>query len=309
VIGMAISLSWRRGAPILMMGLFCAQISSAANSDKPALTFHADADEVHLTFAAADQNDHGVATLRAADVVVIDRDIVVRKFQSFARSDWTRLQLAILADSSESVAPQFRQELASILEMISQTDGVPEENLSVFGFRDSKPSLICTGNCRRSHAAEQLPAARSGELTPLFDSIIFATDFLAQNNDPQTKKVLIIFSDGIDTVSCISLADAIEAALRASVEIDALDLRGSVAEGTAVLNRLTSTTGGRYFPPQTDPLRVVNVILDGFRASYEITYRLPTRYPGFHAIRLMPSHKLNLQFRSRSGYYYPNEIR
>jgi VWFA-related protein len=306
---MAISLSWRRAGRILVLGLLSVQISLAAEPDKPAFTFHADADEVRLTFSAADQNDHGVATLRATDVVVIDRDIVVRQFQSFARSDWTRLQIAILADSSESAAPQFRQELASILEVISQTEGIPEENLSLFGFHDSKPSLICAGDCRTSHAVGRLPAARAGQLTPLFDSIIFATDSLAQHNGPQIKKVLIIFSDGIDTVSRNSLADAIEAALRAGVEIYALDLRASVTQGAAVLNRLTATTGGRYFPPQTGAIHVVNVILDGFHASYEITYKLPARYPGFHSIRLVPSHNLNLQFRSRSGYYYPNEIR
>jgi VWFA-related protein len=291
------------------MGLLCAQVSRAADPGKPAFTFHADAEEVHLTFAATDQNDHGVATLRPADVVVIDRDIVVRQFQSFRRSDWTRLQIAILADSSESAASHFRQELANVVEVISHTEGIPEESLSVFGFRNSKPSLICAGDCRTSHAADRLPIARAGQLTPLFDSIIFSIDFLTQHDDPQAKKALIIFSDGIDTISRNSLADAIEAALRAGVEIDAVDLRGSVAEGAAVLNRLTATTGGRYFPPQTDALRVVNVILDGFHASYEITYHLPTRYPGFHTIRLAPSHNLNLQFRSRSGYYYPNEIR
>lgn len=306
---MAISLSWRRAGRILVLGLLSIQISTAAEPDKPAFTFHADADEVHLTFSAADQNDHGVATLRAADVVVIDRDIVVRQFRSFARSDWTRLQIAILADSSESAAPHFRQELARIIEVISQTEGIPEENLSLFGFHDSQPSLICAGNCRTSHAVERLPAAHAGQLTPLFDSIIFATDFLAQHNDPQAKKVLLIFSDGIDTISRNSLADALEAALRAGVEIYALDLRASDRQGAAVLNRLTFTTGGRYFPPQTDAIHVVNVILDGFHASYEITYRLPTRYPGFHTIRLVPSHNLNLQFRSRSGYYYPNETR
>lgn len=306
--GMAISVSWRWVVPVVAMVLLCVQISSAADPDKPAFTFHADADEVHLTFAATDQNDHGVATLRPADVVVIDRDIVVRQFQSFKRADFTWLQIAIVVDSSESVVPQFRRELSKIVELVSQTEGIPEENLSLVGFRDSGPSLICAGDCRTTRGVERLPVAGAGKLTPLFDSIMFATDFLAQRKDPHTKRILIILSDGIDTLSRNSLSDAIEAALRAGVEIDALDVRGS-PEGVAALHRLTATTGGRYFPPQTGPTHAVNAILDAFRANYEITYRLPSRYPGFHSIRLAPSHNLNLQFRSRSGYYYPNETR
>lgn len=83
---MAISLSWRRAGQIVVIGVLFTQISAAADPDKPAFTFHAGADEVHLTFSATDLNDHGVATLRDADVVVIDRDIVVRRFQSFARA-------------------------------------------------------------------------------------------------------------------------------------------------------------------------------------------------------------------------------
>lgn len=309
MIGMATSFPWRTAGPILILALLWAQISPAAGPDKPGFTFRADADEVRLTFAATDQNGHGIATLRAADVVVIDGDVVVRQFRSFMRSDWTRLQIAILADSSESAAPQFRQELASILEVISQTGGIPEENLSVFGFRGSEPSLICAGDCRTSHGAERLPVARAGQLTPLFDSIVFVTDFLAQNHDPQGKKVLLIFSDGIDTVSRNSLPDATEAALRAGVEIDVVDIRSSAAGHAAVLNRLTASTGGRYFPPETKAVQVMNEILEGLHASYEVIYRLPSHHPGFHTIRLVASHNLNLHFRSRSGYYYPNQIR
>jgi hypothetical protein len=68
-----------------------------------------------------DQNNRGVATLQASDFAVVDKDVIVRNFQSFTRTDWTKLQIAILVDGSESVRPRFRQEIADILELMSQT--------------------------------------------------------------------------------------------------------------------------------------------------------------------------------------------
>lgn len=290
------------------MVLFCVGFSPAAEPEKLVPSFRSEANEIALTFSATDQNDHGVATLQADDVVVIDRDIVVRQFQRFSRSNWTRLQIAILADSSESVRPQFRQELARVVELVSQTEGIPEQSVSVFGFRDSQPRLICAEDCRTSLADAQIPESQAGRLTPLFDSIVFAADFLAQHDDAAgTEKVLIIFSDGVDTVSRHPLADALETALRAGITIDAVDL-GRNVEGTIVLNRLSAATGGRYFPAGTDAGHVLAAVFDNFHASYEIQYRLPSHISGFHSVRILATHNRNLQFRSRSGYYYPNEM-
>ncbi len=306
---MARTVSCRGAWPLVSVLLLGAGISPGVDADQPAFTFRAHTDEVRLTFAATDQNDHGVATLQASDFVVVDRDIIVRQFQSFTRCDWTKLEIAILADNSESVTPQFRQEVANIVDLISQTGGVPEENLSLFGFHDAHPALVCAGDCRSSHAADRLPASRAAQLTPLFDSIVFATDFLAQHGDAKTGKALIIFSDGIDTISENTLGGAIESSLRNGVEIYAVDLHPAPSPGAPFLFRLAMATGGRYFPAPFKVAHVLNLILDGFRATYEVDYRLPSHKPGFHSLRIVPTHNLNLEFRSRSGYYYPNEIR
>ncbi len=119
-----------------------------------------------------DQNNHGVATLQPNDFAVVDKDVIVHNFQSFTRSDWTKLEIAILIDVSESVTPRFRQEIADVLNLVSQTPGIPDENLAMFSFHGLQPALLCAGDCRASRAAEQLPARRAGALTPLFDTIV-----------------------------------------------------------------------------------------------------------------------------------------
>ena len=163
-------------------------MSRAAAGDPPEYTYRTNVNEVRLTFAAMDQNNHGVATLQASDFAVVDKDIIVRTFQSFTRSDWTKLEIAIVVDGSESVTPRFRREMADVLELVSQTAGVPDENLSIFSFHASQPALLCARDCRATHAADTLPAGHAGGLTPLFDTIAFAADYLAHTETPTLRR-------------------------------------------------------------------------------------------------------------------------
>jgi VWFA-related protein len=297
--------------PLIAVLVFLAGIAPAVAGDPPEYTDRTNANEVRLNFSAMDRNNHGVATLQASDFAVVDKEVIVRNFQSFTRSDWTKLEIAILVDGSESVTPHFRQELADVLNLVSQTAGIPDENLSMFSFHGVQPVLLCTGNCRTAGTAERLPAGRAGSLTPLFDSIVFASDFLSQHGDAHAQKVLIVFSDGADTISRNSLRDAVEASLRNEVQVDCIDLNHpfTSSPGVTVLQEIASASGGHYFPPPNGAADAINVILEGFQASYTVSYRLPNRAYGFHAVQILPTHNLNLQFRSRSGYYYPDRIR
>ena len=277
--------------------------------DFPEVTYRTHANEVRLTFSASDQNHHGVATLQAADFAVVDKELVVRNFQSFTRSDVTKLDIAILIDGSESLAPSFRRETSNLVELLAQTAGVPEENLSVF-FVGSKPALLCAASCRGWNAAEHLPAPHAGELTPLFDTIIYASNYLAQHAERDAQKILIVLSDGQDTASLNSFRDARDSALHNALKIYSIDLNHDLSsQGSSVLFHLAGATGGSYFAGPNATTRATDGILEDFKASYVITYKLPSNDSGFHDLRIVPTHNLNLQFRSRSGYYYPDNSR
>lgn len=119
--------------------LLCLGISPAIPGDPAEYTNRTDATEVRLNFSATDQNHQGVTTLQASDFAVVDQNVIVRKFLSFSRSTWTSLEVAILVDTSESVGPRFRQEIAQITDLISQRAAIPEESLSIFTFHVLKP--------------------------------------------------------------------------------------------------------------------------------------------------------------------------
>lgn len=303
---MARRIPWQAAWGLLPILLLRTLLCSAADGDESEFTFHAGSNEVRLSFSASDQNNRAVATLQTSDFVVVDRDVIVRNFQSFARTDWTKVDVALLIDSSASVTPRFRQEISSVLQFLA-TSGIPQQNLSLFSFHDGKPALLCPEACPAAQALDHLQV---GGLTPLFDTIRLASRYLSQHADPNTERVLIVFSDGDDTISRTSLADVIETAARSEIKIYAIDLGRSVASnGAAILYKLAGETGGRYFPARTGVRRTLDALFNDFQATYTVTYRLPTHDAGFHAVQILPASNVNLHFRSRSGYYFPSQLR
>ena len=294
------------------LGIAC--LAFAQDTEGPAkATFRSDVSEVRIAFSTTDQNDRVVGTIQQSDFAIVDRELVVRDFRSFARSEYTQVKIALLVDASGSVTPQFRRELANVLQIISGTGGIPEESVSVVSFRDVKPKVVCAGNCRTLFAETGFPAVKDGGLTPLYDSIVFTSGLLASahaetaGDQMRVRRILIIFSDGLDTISLKSFPDAIQAALADDVAIYTVDLnsRPHASQGSRVLRSLATKTGGRYFEIEAGSKKIINAILEDFRATYTVAYKLPTHAAGFHQVRILPTHNLSLQFHCRLGYYYP----
>ncbi len=274
----------------------------AAPTDIPQPTYRTGVSEVRLIFSASDQNDHAVATLNADDFAVVDRDVIVRKFQSFTRPEFTRLEISILIDASASLKRHYREEIAQVVELISETSGVPDESLSIVTFHGLQPTVICTRRCNAVEIADLLPASAPDGATPLYDTLIFAADLLAQKTQPEARKVVILFSDGEDTVSKNSAADAVEAILANDIQVYAISAGNRAND---FLETLASATGGRTFRLSHGAENVAHAVLSDFRLSYQITYKLPDHSSGFHEVHILPTRDMKLHFRCRRGYYYP----
>lgn len=78
-------------------------------------------------------------------------------------------------------------------------------------------------------------------------------------------------------------------------------------KGTLALQEMADATGGRSFSAQDDAAQVLEAVLADLRASYVVTYPLPSRAAGFHSLRILPKHNLNLRFHCRRGYFYDED--
>ena len=232
--------------------------------------------------------------------------MVVRQFRSFERAEFTRMDVVMLFDASQSITPQFRQELADAVQFLTQTVEVPDASVSVIAFRDLKPVAICTGNCRAMISGGQFPKIESGGLTPLYDAVVQASRQLGRNRDPRVRRVVLVFSDGADTISLNSFGDALDSALVNDVAVYTVDVNrpSHNTAGSPVLRSLSLNTGGRYFTVEDGARPVVAAVVEDFHSAYTVAYKLPSRISGFHEIRILPSRDASLRFHARRGYSY-----
>jgi len=216
----------------LLLALLVLTYASAAevaadntNDSSGPPTYSSTVSEVRVTFFATDENNHPLETLTKSDFAVVDNERVVRNFRSFTHSDETSLDVVVLVDLSESVAPHFRVAMSDVLQLVVQEQSIPDDNIAVlsfggvFGgtsggtFGGMRPAILCSSGCRAPDSASKLLAVKSGGTTPLFDALIFAADFISHHRRAGVRPVMILFSDGDDAISQHSPREALQAVL------------------------------------------------------------------------------------------------
>ena len=277
--------------------------SAAGPGQSQDVAFRSTVSEVRLLFLATDEHNHTVQDLQRDDFAVVDNERVIREFRSFTRSDAAYLNVVVLIDSSESVLPRFRQEIVEAAQLISQSPWNSRDHVSVLAFGGIEPEFICDGNCRESFSLDRI--VPRGGATPLLDAIAMATTLLVQRRRPEFWPVILLFSDGDDTISKASLSQVREEILNSGEQIYAVDVSNSkqAYNGSAMLRSLAEDSGGRYVRLSEGTNKIVSEVIDDLHSAHFVTYQLPNSRSNFHSIRILPTHNLQLQFRCRRGYY------
>lgn len=281
----------------------------AGTAEVPAATYHATTSEVHVRFFTTDGKNRPVDNVQTDDFAIVDGDTVIREFRSLSRSDETGLELLIMVDASESVAPRFKAIIDEVLKFVAQKQ-VAGDDVSVASFAGLHPSVICAGDCRSDAARQSLLALKPAGATPLFDALEYGARFISGRRTPGLRPVVILFSDGDDTISMSSAEDALQALIDSGALLNTIDVNkpGDFSDGSAALQRMAETTGGRSFSIREGAENVLKSILEDLQASYLVTYPLPSTIAGFHTLRMLPKRNLNLRFHCRNGYYYGTKI-
>jgi VWFA-related protein len=305
-------LSHRQGWSFAVVAsLFPCVFFALSASDAPVVTYHTGTSEVRVTFYATDQSNHLVETVGKDDFAVVDDGMVMRDFRSLTHANETELDVVAVVDASESVAPRFRATMNDVMQLVSQERLATKDNISVVSFSGLRPILLCTRDCRSPAAGQRLLTVKAAGQTPLFDALAYAANFISNRQVPGVRQVLILFSDGNDTISMTSARDALEAVIASGALLYTVDLNEfrNASDGSIALERMADATGGRSFSVGEGAVNVLQAALDDLHASYVVTYVLPSRVVGFHSLRILPKHNLNLRFHCRSGYYYDQSIR
>jgi len=291
-------------AIVMSHNFVAAQSAASCYHESSSLIYHHSVSEVRLVFFVSDERNRPVSDLQKNDFAVVDDDNVIRDFRSFARADLINLDVVVLMDLSESVLPRLPQEVAEVQQLISQWPWHAGDQISVLSFSGMQTRLICSEDCRRSFSAERSYSWSEGGATPLFDALKKAANMLNARAQPDVWRVVIVFSDGDDTISATSLKEALGTIQASEAQVYTVD--DSVAgpsNGTSILQEIANDSGGRYLRLGDGAVNVFSSVIDDLHAAHLVTYASPPAATDFHSIRILPTHNAKLQFRCRSGYY------
>ncbi|MGB7603233.1 MAG: VWA domain-containing protein [Candidatus Sulfotelmatobacter sp.] len=273
------------------------------------VTYRRAVSEVRLVFFATDEHSQNVQELGKDDFAIVDDEQVIRKFRSLTRSISMNLDVIMLIDSSESVLSGFQEERAVVAKLISHSPWSPGDRLSVLTFGGMETHVICDEDCSDSFAADRL--VPQGGATPLLDALKVATTMLMKRKQTDVWPVILLFSDGDDTISEATFSQLRETILNDDTRIYAIDVSNSrqPSNGAATMQRLAAESGGRYFLLNEGPAKIFNDVIDDLRSARLVIYQLPSSSSDFHSTRILPTHNLKLHFRCRQGYYYRADSR
>lgn len=274
-------------------------------ADEGDYTIRANTSEVRIAFAASDRQGHAIRTLRAADVAVADNGWIIRHFRSFRPASESPLDLVILLDASGSVAAQIPAEVAAAKSFVENSAWGARDRISILSFGGLRPEWLCVRNCTESAARTKLNGLRADGATPLYDALLEATKILEEKREPERRPAIILFSDGMDTISLHFLSDAIEAAqnLQAAIYcVNSHSRKSAPNQGDAVLDALAARTGGVRYTPGENVSNALRAVLDDLHSGYVLTYDPPGHRSGQHSVRVLPISDPGLQFRSRLAY-------
>src|SRR5215469_12770461 len=213
------------------------------------LNVNVDLTEVHVN--VTDEKDHPIGNLKKDNFRLFE-DRTEQKISVFKHEDLP-ISLGLVIDNSRSMEPRKERMDAAALSFVRKSNPDDETFIIHFDdtarmdrdFTDSIPLLEQT-----------LASVRPFGQTAIYDALILALDHMPQAKNQ--KRVVLLFTDGVDNSSKHTLDQAVEATKRAHVAVYTVGLLsqsgGQKAEDS--LLRIAEASGGRaFFPANVEEAR------------------------------------------------------
>jgi VWFA-related protein len=258
----------------------------------------------------ADEHGRLVNDLRPGSVQILDNRYVVDRIREFSSLRDLPLQIGMLIDVSDSVRKTIvREKLAS--QLFVQQVLRPESDNAFLMSVGSETKLWQTFTADRAALARALEHMQQrGIVTNLYDGLFVACSgqFPDYSDRPVAQRVLVLFSDGVDTGSLHALADVIAVAQHNDIQLYAVSVhsRRLTARGDRALISAAEQTGGQFYiaDSEKDFPAIFAAMEQQMRTQYSVSFQPTEQTPGFHSVRLEIAGPQKLQVRARQGYYF-----
>jgi Ca-activated chloride channel family protein len=225
----------------------------------------------------------------------------------FSRESELPLRVALLVDSSLSTARDLKFESEAAVRFFRSVLR-PQDGAAVFEFSYDVHQLSNYTNDIES-LSRGIKAITPETATSLFDAIYLASETLRSRKQ---KKIMVIVSDGADTTSRVSYADALRAANEAEAIIFSIIITpvksdaGRALGGEHALITLSEETGGMsFFPNSIGELdNIYSRISEELRTQYTLGYYSSVSAPSSQLRHItLTTRNPRLTVRTRRGYF------
>ena len=267
---------------------------------------------VNVFSTVTNQNGAPVGKLEKKDFQVLE-DGVPQTIAYFGKENELPLSIVLAVDASLSTKKDLALELESA-RRFAHAILRPIDKMSLYRFAETVQEMVpFTANLDRiDHAIRNV---RVGAATALYDAVYLASEALESR---EGRKVLVVITDGGDTVSSVDYAEALrqaqasEAVVYSIVVVPIEANAGRNTGGEHALIQLSHDTGGKhYYAGSASELeQVFKQISDELRTQYLLAY-YPKQRPSAGEFRRIEVRVVepnnadaeNIKVRHRTGYY------
>lgn len=278
---------------------------------EPETTLKVDVNLVNVFVTVTDAQGAPVAGLTKENFILKEDDRE-QKISVFDKESALPLSIALAIDTSLSTRHDLPLEQQSA-KRFARTILRPIDGLSVYGFsevvREATPGF--TSDLKRID--ESIDHIRMGAATALFDAIFLTSRSLDKRKG---RKVIVLITDGGDTISKVDYKEAVRAAEEAEAIVYSIIVvpiessAGRETGGEHALIQLSEDTGGKYYYATSiaqldDAFRKIS---DELRTQYLLAYYPSQRnsYSDFRRIEVKVTGidaSAAYRVRHRVGYY------
>jgi len=269
-------------------------------------TLKVDVKLVNVFVTVTDEHGAPVAGLKKEDFTLLE-DSNQQSISIFDKESALPLSIVLDIDTSLSTRKDLPMEIASA-RRFAHAILRPVDALSVYGFSEVVSEVVpFTSDLKAiDHGIDRV---RLGAATALYDALYLG----AQALEPRLgRRVLVVITDGGDTVSRVDYTEAVRAAQEAEAIVYSIIVvpveasAGRDTGGEHALIQISEDTGGKYFyatsVPQLDD--AFKKISDELRTQYLLAYYPSQRLSsGFRRIEVKVNGGSSLNVRHRAGYY------
>jgi Ca-activated chloride channel family protein len=284
------------------------------SSSEPIETLHVETRLVNIALNVADATGAPVAGLERDDFE-LSEDGHPQKIAIFERETVTPLSIVLAVDASESVLGNERLEKDAARHFVRALLR-PQDELDLMDFSDTVREIVPFTN-QIDRIESGINAIQRGDATALYDAIYLAGQRLQSTSETNgRRRVIVLITDGSNTVKGLQYAQAVEQAQRAGAMVYSIIIvpvyadAGRNTGGEHALIQMSEDTGGKYYYVD-DPKHLETAfrhVSEDLRTQYLLSYYAPQRGndDSFRRIEIRMKDaalQQKVSLRYRSGYY------